>query len=156
MSFTTYATTAVIAFIGLILGSILAFIAPEELKPGERYFILFSKVIFLVALIYFMLFNKTNIHLTIIFSVIFAFIIYFKEINSVIAYLILGAIFYSSYRDTAMFFAISGLIFIYGLFTGTLFVYKNMGEKRIKIIARLILNHIIFLVAVLPLYFSNL
>ena len=58
--FLTYLLTLVVVFLGVYAGALLAFIAPEELKAGKKYFrgLMHSLVGFIAALlVYFYAYN---------------------------------------------------------------------------------------------------
>lgn len=99
----------IIAFLGVFIGELLAYISPEELKPGRKYFVMFHVFFILVAIILGLIFLKFNIYLF-------------------IAGIVLGLVlrkpyFYFSgllFSAGSYYWVFAILIFIIGLFIGTL------------------------------------
>ena len=119
---------------GTIFGLILALIAPEELNPGKKYFILLKRTIFAIIffLVNYYLYLAKNYYLLIPFTIlaIVLFIIEFvqkKPIYELFNYLIF-VIPYFFVMDNQFHLLLAGLIFIYGLPTGTLLrkAFKNV------------------------------
>ncbi|MBT4804748.1 hypothetical protein HON71_01105 [Candidatus Woesearchaeota archaeon] len=119
---------------GTIFGLILALIAPEELKAGKKYFILLKRTIFAIIffLVNYYLYLAKNYYLLIPFTIlaIVLFIIEFvqkKPIYELFNYLIF-VIPYFFVMDNQFHLLLAGLIFIYGLPTGTLLrkAFKNV------------------------------
>lgn len=59
-----------IAFLGVFIGEFLAYISPEEMKPGKRYFVMFHVFFILAAIILGLVFLKFNVYLFVIGIVI--------------------------------------------------------------------------------------
>lgn len=116
---------ALIGFSGQIIGNVLAKISPEEMKPGNKYFkffaVFFIVVIVILSLILSFKFSWINILLIIIGIVIGLF---FRKVYGWLS----GVLFSLNFRYL---FVFSILIFIYGLFDGTL----NRPFKHLKNLA---------------------
>ncbi|MBW3004604.1 hypothetical protein KY310_02125 [Candidatus Woesearchaeota archaeon] len=143
MEILNYAVIALVASLGLLSGRILARIAKEEIKPGKKYFLILQKVLFCLAVVLLMYSNKTNVHYTWIGAlVLFIYLSWFKKLPSYIMSAVLGAgVYLAALTDN--FLLISGVIFLYGLPTGSLI--KNKKE--------IALNIMIFLVLAAGLFF---
>ena len=119
---------------GIIFGLILAFIAPEELKIGKKYFLLLKRIIFVLIffLINYYLYLAENYYLLIPFTIlaVVLFIIGFvqkKPIYELFNYLIF-VVPYFFVTDNQFKLLLATLIFLYGLPTGTLLrkTFKNV------------------------------
>ena len=119
---------------GIIFGLILAFIAPEELKIGKKYFLLLKRIIFVLIffLINYYLYLAENYYLLIPFTIlaVVLFIIGFvqkKPIYELFNYLNF-VVPYFFVTDNQFKLLLATLIFLYGLPTGTLLrkTFKNV------------------------------
>ena len=164
MQIINYFLASIISYLGIALGIILAYIAPEEQKPGKKYFAILKYVFFISILAFLLSFYYKNI-----FLVLFAtasFIVFlslnknlifrsFKKINeitdtnkSLIIYTILAIIFYLSSKNTNLFIIESSLIFLYGAANASLLL--NMKKKNYP---EILLKHILFVIAAMALFF---
>ena len=99
-----------IAFLGQVIGELLARISPEEMKPGRKYFSFFEIFFIFVICILGLVLFPINIWLLLL-GIVFGLI--FKKTYSYFGGLLFGLT--SNYL-----FLFSTLVFIYGLFYGTL------------------------------------
>lgn len=155
MNFLNYSIISIISYSGLFLGFLLAIIAKEEIKQGERYFILLKKTI--LALIFiFLLILKTKDHLTT--TLILAFVILYmiktkKEFNELpYIYIILGLVLYTSSKNLELLMIESSLIFILGFPVGTLLTKKD--KKRT--LKEIIKNIGLVISAIIPFFFKTI
>ena len=139
MNILNYSVIALIAYIGLFIGFILAIMAKEELKPGKKYFIFLQKAILLLIFLFlFIGFNYLSVLL--LFALILIYVLK-KRIEfgeSPYIYTILAIIFYLSSKNLNQFVIESSLIFLYGLPTGTLLTKKSNKETIINILKNII------------------
>jgi hypothetical protein len=154
-----YFLTSIICFLGLFCGLALARIAPEELGPGQKYFRLFEKIIFMLIVIVFVFFigYQTNPILSILF-VLFS-VYYLKFVHGNYVYYFLAFIFFLSSRELQFFIVESVLIFLFGFARGTLLSGPLFKKKIFLVIVELFRKNISFLVIalllkLLPFYFS--
>lgn len=148
MEFISYFLAAVVCFLGLIFGAFLAFIAPEELEKGRKYFIILRNV--LLALIFiFMIYFWRSYWIVVIFVALLLLNLFKLEYTS---YMLLAIVLYISSKNIGFFLTESLLIFLYGFPTGTLFAYKFIKEKKIFIIKKLVLSYIWFLILAIVLF----
>ena len=147
MNILNYSLTALISYIGLFVGFILALIAKEELKAGKKYFVTLQKIILLLIFIFLLIFELSYIPLLLIsiFIIIYLFKTKKSFNESLYIYILLGIIFYLSSKTLNLFIIESSLIFLYGIPTGTLLTKKN--ETIINI-----LKNISFIVVVIILF----
>ena len=141
MDFINYSLTNLIVFFGLIIGIILAYIAPEELKDGKKYFIFLQNFLLLLILFFLLYLYKFNLALNILISLALFFLLYFYLNNKkhqkikYIDYAFLGIIFYLSAKNTSLFLVQSALIFIYGFPAGSLLL-KIKKKNILKVFLR--------------------
>ena len=160
MQIINYFLASIISYLGIALGIILIYIAPEEQKQGKKYFS-FLKYIFFVFIILFLSFyyykNIFIVLLIIVFLIIFIFlnkkfkISKLKKLNdinkSLIIYFILAIIFYLSYININLFIIESSLIFLYGIVnTSLIFSMKRKNYMEI------LLKHVLFVIITLTLF----
>lgn len=109
---------SMIAFSGLFFGHLLQYIAPEEIKPGKRYFISLQYI--LIAVLCITLLYEVSLHLNA--GTIIAFFIGMASVLMMkLRYLYLGAaVFASSVILSKFFVLVASLVFLYGLPVGTL------------------------------------
>lgn len=153
MQFINYLLTGIIAFLGLGAGIALAYIAPEELKDGKKYFILLQNFLLALILFFLLYFYRFNIILNIAFSLALLLLLFFylntKTSQKIryIDYVFLGIVFYLSAKNTNLFLLQSALMFIYSLPAGSLLF--NIKKKNIF---NVILKNVSFVVISLGLF----
>lgn len=153
MEFITYSLTNLIVFLGLGVGIALAYIAPEEMKDGKKYFIWMQNVILSLVLFFLLYFYRFNLMLNLIISLALFFSLFFylnhkkKQTIRYVDYAFLGIMFYLSAKNTNLFLLLSSLMFIYGLPTGSLLI--NIKKKNVF---EVILNNVSFVVISLVLF----
>ena len=111
------------ALTGIIFGMILAYIAPEELNDGEKYFFLLKKNLFiglLILIIYYSFNNLLLLIIPVLIVLIFVLNLKFKTEYFEFGYYLLFIIFYFLTTPTLL----AVLIFLYGLPTGTMLARK--------------------------------
>ena len=131
MQSATYFLALLVSYSGLIAGIAIAYSAKEELATGKRYFAMLQKA--LLAAVVAISLNHLGIPLAlrkIAYALIILLLASKYELDSSIAYGILGAAFFLSRNTQDTFFVISALIFIYGLSTGSIAVEENLKDAR--------------------------
>ena len=111
------------ALTGIIFGLLLGYIAPEEVHPGEKYFLWLKRGLLLGIFILIFYYSLSNYMLFIISALIlvnFLLELKFKSNYFEIPYYILLIIFYLLTPFTLL----AILVFLYGLPTGTLLFRK--------------------------------
>ncbi len=137
MNILNYSLTAIISYLGLLIGFLLAVIAKEELKPGKKYFIFLQTIILLLIFLFLLIFIKLIylLVLLILASIIIYCLKRNKEFNELpYIYIILSVIFFLSSKILNLFIIESSLIFLYGLPTGSLLTKKSKKETIVDIL----------------------
>lgn len=153
INYLSYFLASIIAYLGLLAGTILIKLAPEEQKPGEKYFILLRKMLFLAILAALFYFYKANSILLIALLSIMTALMLNKRIDlqkPAIAYMLLGMIFYLSSKIINLFIIESVLIFLYGIANASLALnlkkrnYYSVFVKSLWFFAPVILLNALF------------
>jgi len=151
ITYLNYFLASIIAYLGLLLGITLIKMAPEEQKPGKKYFILIKKIILFLIIASFFVYLKINL---IILSLLLLFtLILFanRKItleSTLLVYLMLGLFFSLSSKIFDLFIIESTLIFLYGISTAS-FAF-NPRKRNYK---EIFMKNIWFFVPVILLYF---
>jgi hypothetical protein len=123
-----YFLASIVSYLGLLLGIILIRLAPEEQKPGKKYFILSRKVLFFLIIAFLLFFYRINL---IFSSLLLMFLLVLMLANkmrlekNVLVYILLGTVFFLSSRTENLFVIESALIFLYGIPTASLQLKKK-------------------------------
>ena len=151
ITYLNYFLASIIAYLGLLLGIILIKLAPEEQKPGMKYFILLKKLLFFVALVAILFFYKVNIIFTTVLLLFVIILMLNKKINlnkSGLVYFFLGILFYLSSKILNLFVIESVLIFLYGIPNASLILkkknYFDIFVKNLWFFLPIILLYFIF------------
>jgi len=150
MQLLNYSLISLISFLGLLVGTFLAFTAKEELEPGKKYFMWMQKIILLLILIFLLNFFNISLYLRTISYILFIFLMTIN-IRSQIIYLVLGAVFLISSKNPELFIINSILIFLYGFPTGSLFAKKLIKKKKSFVFKRIILDYFWFVAIAIAL-----
>ena len=116
MNLISYFAALVISFLGLFFGLSLAYIAPEELKPGEKYLKFLQKIILSSIIALHIYFFNLHIIVSLIFVAIIVILIFkfFQKISSNVLYFALGLLFFLASKDGKLFLLNALLIFFFG------------------------------------------
>ena len=163
MQIINYFLASIISYLGIALGIILIYIAPEEQKHGKGYFLFLRNIFFMLILLFLLFFYYKSIF--IVLFVVISLIVFlslnkklisgsFKKINkisdinkSLIAYTVLAIIFYLSYKNINLFIIESSLIFLYGVANASL-LFNLKGKNYLEIL----LKHILFVIVAIALF----
>jgi len=152
MIFINYFIASLISFFGLILGIILVSIAPEEQKPGKKYFILLQNLFFILSVVFLLYFLEIDMGIIFLTAVLLTY--YFSRIKikdyfskSEFLYFLLAIIFFLSSKNTSLFLTESVILFLFGMPTGSL-----LFDRKKKNYFKVVLRSIIFLVVALLLF----
>ena len=138
MQFLNYFFASIITFLGLLIGIVLIRIAPEEQKPLDKYFIMLRRILLLIifAFLIFYYFKNFFIFFTLVIYLIFAVFVEFKTKNllrkSMLAYSILGILFFLSVQNINLFVIESSLMLLYGMPTASL-IYNRKENNYHKL-----------------------
>jgi len=134
MNLLNYSLTAVISYLGLFVGFILALMAKEEMKDGRKYFLFLQKVILLLVFVFLLVFIDLN-YILVLLMLAFIVVYLLKRKNKLVyIYILLGVIFHLSSKMLNLFVIESSLIFLYGIPTGSLLMKKDKKETLIGIL----------------------
>lgn len=137
MQIITYLLASIISYFGLLAGVILIKMAPEEQKPGKKYFILIKKIIFLLLIAFLLVYYNINLIFSLSLLLALLILMAIKKIElekSEFAYLSLGIMFFLSSKMTDLFIIESMLVFLYGIPAASLiFKIKKKNYKDIFI-----------------------
>lgn len=149
ITYLSYFLASIISFLGLLVGIILIKLAPEEQKPGKKYFILIKKIILFLIIALFFIYLKINLIILFFLLIITLIMLANKKItleSSLLVYLMLGVFFSLSSKIFNLFIIESVLIFLYGIPTASLKLKKNNYYN-------IFVNNLGFFVVVILLYF---
>ncbi|MBW2984670.1 hypothetical protein KY361_06120 [Candidatus Woesearchaeota archaeon] len=168
MSLLNYSLAAIVTYLGLVAGMLLAFSTEEELKPGRKYFVILKHICFIsifAGLFYYFFVNKLmpELIITAILFIILGSLCYCSAVKlkkskrkpiiiSYIIYAVLAIVFYLSSRVIGMQIIISSLIFIYGLPAGTILTDPRKKAKSFWIV----LSHVFYVAIAVILKLSFL
>ncbi|MBI1970076.1 hypothetical protein HYS48_05255 [Candidatus Woesearchaeota archaeon] len=150
--FLNYFLTILITSLALPLGILLAFIAPEELKPGEQYFRFARKALYVAAILATIYFQQHLLFIALI--VIAGMIFYLQFFQSKYLSVFFVALLVVAKSDAILFPLLAVGIFLFFMIEGTLFaIQEKVGKKRQwKLLFLVLLEYWPFFLA-LPLYF---
>lgn len=128
-----YFLVSVVSYLGIVAGYVLMLAAPEEKKPGMKYFNIICYSLFLLSVFFTIFFRPTPIF--IFLALFFAVVIYYsKKYQIYLTYLFFSIIFYL-FSDSYMLFSVfSIIIFTYGLSAGSISIdLKHKKKSLLKI-----------------------
>jgi hypothetical protein len=117
-----------LAFLGLIIGLLLAHFTKEELKPGRKYFILLERAL-LFVLVIFLLYRAWHGFIFLIIAFVAGFMV-FLGFSVVYLYLGFSLLLAFTYNLTYAYYIV-GMIFLLGLVYGALNYDRYRGKKAI-------------------------
>ena len=147
MEILNYILVLLISFFGLFIGMILAFIAEEEIRPGEKYLNLFKNII-LILIVFFLL----NAYFNVYIGLLGLLAIFLNRIDTKFIYPVLGIVFYLSSKFVNLFLIESSLIFLYGFCAGSL-LSKELRYNKFKIVKKIFLRYGIYILVGIVLFF---
>lgn len=118
ITFLSYALAAIMSFLGIIVGIILIKMAPEEQKPGKKYFIFLRMLFFLFMIAAFLFFYRISLIFSSALVVFIVALMLNRKLHlekASLVYLLLGFLFYFSSKIFSLFVIESALIFLYGI-----------------------------------------
>ena len=131
----TYILTTVFVFSGVYVGALLAFISPEELKPGKSYFRAFENTLLVFIILILLYAYNAHLFVLIFLGVALSIFLYYTcettPVNQ-IAYFLLGIALFFSTKTVDLFITISTMTFLYGLPLGSIYVARRMKKSRIS------------------------
>lgn len=149
-----------VCFLGLISGYFLSFIAPEELKPGYKYIVIFQNILLSISIAILVASSFDNIVNSIGAAILCSVAIFYMTIKKDISarlYIFLGLpLFFMEGNELALY---SSLVFILGVAIASLhaesFVKNEKINDKKNLFLSLMKKHWLFLViGLLPFLFS--
>ncbi len=141
MELITYLLASAAAFSGLAVGMIVGFFAWEEVNPGRQYLKLLQSVIFMLALVALLHYMQAGILLKIaLYPAAAVFLLKFNA--SELSYPLLAIMMYAASNREGM-LMVAGMVFLYGLPTGSIALEKNKDVLRQA--GRILIRHSSFL-----------
>ena len=153
MQFLNYFFASIISYLGLLIGIILVNTAPEEQKPMEKYFIACRKIFLLMIFAFLIFYYFRNLFYFFTLTTYLVFILFVEFTaksllrKSMLAYAILGILFFLSAQNTNLFVIESSLIMLYGMPAASL-----MYNRREKNYYNIILYNLGFIISANLLY----
>ena len=149
MQIINYLLASIVSYLGLLVGIILVRVAPEEQKPGKKYFILIKKIIFFLIVAFLLVYYKINFIFSLLALLIIGIIIIGKKLEkSEFAYFLLGIVFFISSKMADLFIIESVLVFLYGITAASLLL--NLKKKNY---VELFIKNLWFFTPIISLYF---
>ncbi len=148
MEFLNYFLVSVVCYLGVIAGYILMLVAPEEKKPGMRYFNAVHYSLFIFSVLFVFIFRFQDI--SFIICGLLALIVFYvlRNYGIYISYLWFSVIFYL-FSEFSEFLVFAAIIFAYGLVSGA--VICDLKDKRNSLLKVLSLAYFIIIVNLLRL-----
>ncbi len=171
VTFLSYFLASLIAYLGLLAGLILIKMAPEEQKPGKRYFILLKKILFFILFIPVLYYYKISIVFSLALLLFVVALMLGNRLKldtlensynrnfrraqkpkvfdkSYFIYFLFGIIFSLSAKFISLFILESVLIFLYGVPNASLAL--NLKKKNYY---EIFVKNLLFFIPVIALYF---
>lgn len=150
MELLNYSLTALVSFLGLYAGAALAFLVPEEMKAGRKYFVWAQRII--VLLIAALLLNSYDVNIVARAVIYLALVsvMMLKIIDNRLFYPLLAIAFFLGSASQQLFFMVASLVFLYGLPAGSLFV--NVKNKKTTTTVKLLVSCGSFILIALLLF----
>jgi len=139
MQFINYFFASVVSFSGLVVGMLLAKIAPEEQKPLEKYFDFARKTLLLAIFIFLAFYFFSNYASLLVLLGYFAFVMLIefklKDVfkKTIVTYTVLGILFFLSSKNMNLFVIESSLVMLYGIPTASL-LCKRKDKNHYKVL----------------------
>ncbi len=157
ISLLAYLGVGIITFLGLYLGMLLTFIAPEELEPGRRYLKLLSFVMvsLFLSIMHYALFNLIILSSALFVIQILLLIKLSKRFENLVNSFYLLSFFSLGYFSTTPYFIlVACVIFITGFPIGSLLVQEPYNKKtRLAEVKAVFKRYWIILFCILVSYF---
>ena len=144
-----YIITALVAFLGVYIGALLAFFVPEETKHGQLYFRALQNSIIIGIIAVLMNYYKLPVYGIIAMCIFGSLILYLlrkADVINQITYFLMGIALYLPVSTKSVFAVIASLIFLYGLPTGSIYVSHHPNKSKATILGDMTLAYCLFFV----------
>ncbi len=130
MEFWQYFIIAIVSFLGLITGLIVAFVAKEEIKAGKTYFEWLKRVLLVVITALVFVYYELYIYGIIAVIIVCAWLYFFRKKNlSFAEYALLGILLAASSKSAGLLAAASILAMFFSHAEAALFVHNKKQGK---------------------------
>ena len=129
MNFMNYFLVSLIVFAALVSGMIIRYFTKEEMKEGEKYFILLQRLLALIIVGVFLYFIDTKIYWIIIALFVVSTLIYQFDVKLPVYYVFFGAFFFFSSKEANFFLIMSSLMFLFGFPSGSLIKKEDVKKN---------------------------
>ena len=137
--------TSLIVGFGVFCGIFLAFISPEELRPGKKYFV-FVRTLLFVSLVAVLVFSFYTFNLLVVFLCLLSLLdIFLNKISEILRFGFLGFFFYFGSQLDSLFLVVCSLIFLYGLPAGSLIAHKESENSKFVVLLHALIPYLVFL-----------
>ncbi len=129
----SYVLAAIISFLGSLVGVLLIKMAPEEQKPGRKYFIFLKMLFFFFIIAVFLFFYRVRLIFSSALLVFIVALMLNRKLHlekSSLVYLLLGFLFYFSSKIFSLFVIESVLIFLYGIPSASLAISPKISNYK--------------------------
>ncbi|MBU0665734.1 MAG: hypothetical protein ABIC91_02130 [Nanoarchaeota archaeon] len=141
-----YLLISVFVFLGLFVGLFIGWLSKEELKAGEKYFLLLQKAIF-VACVFLLFYNYNWVLLGCLLSVFF--IVLFLKVKKdfvMLSYIAFSFILFFASFNKQYLPILSTLVFLYGFPAGSLTYLHSKNKRFSNIVMMIIRKYGLFLI----------
>lgn len=135
MEILNYFLVSLIAYLGSVAGYIMILFAPEEKKPGMKYFNAINYFLVLLFVLFLIFFNWFNLLVVLGVFLFFVMLYFFRKYGIYLMYLLFSVVFpfLDSQKEVLVF---SILIFVYGLVVGAVLIdLKNKKVSLMKVLS---------------------
>lgn len=150
IGFINYILASIVSYLGLLIGIILISLAPEEQKPGRKYFIFLKMILFLFIIALFLFFYEINLVFSLALLASVLVLIFYGKLhleNSLLVYSLFGLIFYFSSKIASLFVFESVLILLYGIPNSSLIINSKKNNYK-----EILLKNLWFFLPIVILY----
>lgn len=138
--------TSLIVGFSVFCGVFLAFIAPEELKPGKKYLFFLRTVLYIFIVAILVLSFYTSNFIVILFCLVSLLDVFLNKFSEIVRFGFLGFFFYFGAQLGTLFVLVYSIIFLYGLPAGSLIVEKEHGQKWYFLLLKASVPYLVFLI----------
>lgn len=152
-----YILLLIVSYLGLGVGIVISHMAKEEIKPGQKYFIILKQLIFCIIFFYFLSYLKLQIFISLPLVVLVGTVTYFlleqiKHLNSDLFFYIFFSIIIFETRTSNVAPILFTLIFMFGVVVSSI-KSEKLPENLFVKLKKSLLNNILYILLGLALLF---
>lgn len=150
-----FAAAAIISYLGLPAGFFLAFLTKEELPTARKYFPWLQRIVIIAAAAAGMGFLSVGLAVKIAVYAVLLLLIAVK-INAQLFYALFGVLLFASGKDGNSLLALSSLVFLFGLVSGSINfgIWGKKKSRAVKEIARILSSNSVYVGVALALFLA--